>query len=109
MADDNGGASAGSVALAFLSGLLLGAAAAVLLAPQSGSESRERLLRAVRRTGDELRDFTERAGGAWEDVLSKGREFMSEASSIVRDAVEAGREAMRHEPGSESRDPYSHP
>ena len=39
----NSGASAGSVALAFLSGALLGAVTAVMLAPQPGRESRERL------------------------------------------------------------------
>lgn len=107
MAESQRGASAGSVALAFLSGVLLGGVTAFLLAPQTGRESRERLVRAVRRTGEDLREFTDKATGTWEDVLSKGREFMQEASAIVHDAVDAGREAMQRERGGETRDPYS--
>lgn len=39
MADDERGFSPGTVILAFLSGALLGAAGALLLAPQSGRET----------------------------------------------------------------------
>ena len=91
----NNGASAGSVALAFLSGILLGATTAFLLAPQTGSESRESLLRAARRASDDFRDISERATHTWDDVVSKSREFMAEASSVAKDAVDAGKEAMR--------------
>ena len=91
----NNGASAGSVALAFLSGILLGAATAFLLAPQTGRESRESLLRAARRASDDFRDISGQANYTWDDVVSKSREFMSEASSVVKDAVDAGKEAMR--------------
>ena len=92
---ENNGASAGSVALAFLSGMLLGATTAFLLAPQTGRESRESLLRAARRAGDDFRDISGQANYTWDDVVSKSREFMAEASSVVKDAVDAGREAMR--------------
>ena len=95
MGDNNSGASAGSVALAFLSGMLLGATTAFLLAPQSGRESREGLLRAARRAGEDFKDISERATHTWDDVVSKGREFMDEASSVVKDALDAGKEAMR--------------
>ena len=91
----NNGASAGSVALAFLSGILLGATTAFLLAPQTGRESRESLLRAAKRASDDFRDISERAIDTWDDVVSKSQEFMSEASSVARDAVDAGKEAMR--------------
>lgn len=95
MGGNNSGASAGSVALAFLSGMLLGATTAFLLAPQTGRESREGLLRAARRAGDDFRDISDRATHTWDDVVHKSREFMSEASSVVKDAVDAGKEAMR--------------
>jgi len=91
----NNGASAGSVALAFLSGMLLGATTAFLLAPQTGRESRESLLRAARRASDDFRDISERATHTWDDVVSKSREFMAEASSVAKDAVDAGKEAMQ--------------
>ena len=91
----NNGASAGSVALAFLSGILLGATTAFLLAPQTGRESRESLLRAARRASNDFQDISERATHTWDDVVSKSREFMAEASSVAKDAVDAGQEAMR--------------
>ncbi len=97
MAGNQSGASAGSVALAFLSGVLLGAATAFLMAPQTGRESREGLLRAARRAGEDFRDITEKATDTWEEVATKGREFITEASSIVKDAMDAGRDAMRRE------------
>ena len=91
----NNGASAGRVALAFLRGMLLGAATAFLLATQTGRESRESLLRAAKRAGGDFRDISERATDTWDDVVSKSREFMSEASSVVKEAVDAGKEAMQ--------------
>jgi len=48
MADDRGSSAAG-VLLAFLSGAALGAVAALLLAPQSGRESRKQLRGYARR------------------------------------------------------------
>ncbi|MFA9562715.1 MAG: YtxH domain-containing protein, partial [Nitrospirota bacterium] len=74
----NSGASAGSVALAFLSGALLGAVAAVMLAPQPGRESRERLTGYARRTSNDLRDFKDRATDSVEEVVGRGRELVDE-------------------------------
>jgi len=105
MANDRSGASAGSVALAFLSGAMLGAIGAFLFAPQPGQESRERLLRCVRRTSDDLREMTDKATDAWDDVVTKGREFVHEASSTVKEAIEVGRDAMHREREKGSHDP----
>jgi gas vesicle protein len=93
----NSGASAGSVALAFLSGALLGAVTAVILAPQTGRESRERVTGYARRTGDDLRDLKDRATDSVEEVVGRGRELVDEVSCAVREALEAGRDAMRRE------------
>ncbi|RMH08604.1 MAG: YtxH domain-containing protein [Nitrospirae bacterium] len=109
MATNDSHVSAGSVALAFLSGVLLGAATAFLLAPQTGRESREGLLRAARRAGEDLRELTEKATETWNEVLTKGREFISEASSTMREAVEAGREAMQRERESSSEESTPQP
>ena len=94
---NNSGASAGSVALAFLSGALLGAVAAVMLAPQPGRESRERVTGYARRTGNDLRDLKDRATDSVEEVVGRGRELVDEVSCAVREALEAGRDAMRRE------------
>ena len=95
MSENNSGASAGSVALAFLSGILLGAATAFLLAPQTGRESRESLLRAARRASEDFRDISDRASDTWGEVVSKGREFVNEAGTVVKDAIDSGRDALR--------------
>ena len=93
----NSGASAGSVALAFLSGALLGAVTAVMLAPQPGRESRERVTGYARRTGNDLRDLKDRATDSFKEVVGRGRELVDEVSCAVREALEAGRDAMRRE------------
>ncbi len=93
----NSGASAGSVALAFLSGALLGAVTAIVLAPQTGQESRERVTGYARRRSEDLRDLKSRATDSVEEVVGRGRELVDEISCAVREALEAGRDAMRRE------------
>ena len=95
MGNKNSGASASSVMVAFLSGMAFGAVAALLLAPQAGRESRETLFRTVRQAGDDVRDFSERATDTWDDVMNKGRDFLNEAGTVVKDAVDAGRESVQ--------------
>lgn len=107
MSDHQGGASAGSVALAFMTGVLLGATTAFLLAPEPGRASRERLRRAARQTGDDFREYADKATGSWEEAWERGRDFVQEASTVVRDAVDAGREAMQREQEPEVREPHS--
>ncbi len=95
MADERGSSS--GVLLAFLSGAALGAVAALLLAPQSGRESREQLRGYARRAEDNLRDLAGRAGETFEEVVDQGKEFVDEKKSVLREAFEAGREAMKRE------------
>ncbi len=97
MASDNGGVSVGTVLLAMITGALAGAAAAVLLAPQSGQESRDQLRRYARRAEEGLRDMSERAGEEFERVVQKGRDLYEDNKSVLTEAFEAGREAMRRE------------
>lgn len=95
MADERG--SSAGVFLAFLSGAALGAVAALLLAPQSGRESREQLRGYARRAEDNLRDLAGRASESFEEVVDQGKEFVDAKKSVLREAFEAGREAMKHE------------
>jgi gas vesicle protein len=96
MADERG-ASGATVLLAFLSGAALGTVAALLLAPQSGRESREQLRGYARRAEDGLRGLAGRAGDAFEDVVDQGKDFVERKKSVLREAFEAGREAMQRE------------
>lgn len=100
MADDRG-VSAG---LAFLSGALVGAVAALLLAPQSGRESREQLREYARRAEENLHDLAQMATETFDKAMDKGREFAQEKKSVLTEALEAGREAMQRERDRLSRD-----
>ncbi|MBK5282808.1 MAG: YtxH domain-containing protein [Nitrospiraceae bacterium] len=95
MADDRGSSSA--VVLAFLSGAALGVVAALLLTPQTGRESREQLRGYARRAEGNLCDLAGRAGEVFEDVLDEGKEFVDSKKAVLREAFDAGREAMRRE------------
>lgn len=85
MADDRG-CSLGAVGLAFVGGGLVGAAMALLLAPQSGRKSREQV--------HELADTTSQA---LNQAVNKGREFMKDKQAVVTEAIEAGRVALSRE------------
>lgn len=95
MADERG--STAAVLLAFMSGAALGAVAALLMAPQSGRESRDQLRGYARRAEDNLRDLAGRAGEAFEEVVDQGKEFVEAKKSVLREAFDAGREAMKRE------------
>ena len=96
MGDDRG-SSAAAVVLVFLSGAALGAVAALLLAPQTGRESREQLRGYARRAEGNLRDLAGFAGETFEEVVEEGKEFVDSKKSVLREAFDAGREAMRRE------------
>lgn len=96
MADDRG-FSAGAVGLAFLTGALAGGLVALLLAPQSGRESREQLRGYARRAEEGARELAEKAGEVVDRAVEKSREFLDENKSVLTEAFEAGREAMRRE------------
>jgi gas vesicle protein len=94
---DNQGSSAAGVLLAFLSGAALGAVAALLLTPQTGRESREQLRGYARRAEGNLRDLAGCAGQTFEEVVEEGKEFVDSKKTVLREAFDAGREAMQRE------------
>jgi gas vesicle protein len=106
------GGSASDVILAFLLGGLTGAALALLYAPRSGRETRDLI-------GEHLRETADRGRGVRDDIVTRGRAAVDEATGYVERkkqtleerkerltaAVEAGRQAYRDErgkPGSEA-------
>jgi gas vesicle protein len=83
MARDEG-AGAGSVLLAFILGLVSGAAVAMLYAPASGRETREYL-------GERAREGRERAT----EIAEKGRQALGQGRETLVNAIERGREAYQ--------------
>ena len=96
MADDRG-FSARAVGLAFVSGGLVGAAVALLLAPQSGRETREQLRGYARRAEENVHELADRATEALGKTVDKGRELIKDKQAVLTEAVEAGRAAMQWE------------
>jgi gas vesicle protein len=86
MARDDSGA--GTVVLAFMLGAITGAAVALLMAPQTGEETR-RLIR------DKAREGRERAEGA----ARQGRELWNKQRETLSSAFERGREAYEQARG----------
>jgi gas vesicle protein len=91
------GYSAGSVFLGFLLGGIVGAGVALLLAPQSGRETRAKIK-------DLAEDVKEKAAGYVEDTkekvasyVDKGRGLYDEKKSLVKSAIEAGKEGYEKE------------
>lgn len=87
-----------------LLGLAVGAGAALLFAPASGRETRERLQREARRAGRRVKDMadevgeelTERVGrtrSSFDSRVERARQAVRERADAVSDAVDAGRDA----------------
>jgi gas vesicle protein len=94
--------SGGVVALTFLAGAVIGAGAALLLAPQTGTQTRSMLRDYASKAEEEVRErmgvvrekMTE-AKTTLESAIEQGKQFLNEKKSILSAAYEAGREAMK--------------
>ena len=96
MSDERGSDAAGYLGWFFL-GSIAGAAAALLLAPKTGRETRELL---AERGNEFLKRAQEKAGetqGRAGDLFDKGREYFEEQTQRLASAFEAGRAAMKEE------------
>jgi gas vesicle protein len=90
MNDDRCCSSSGGVLLAFLAGGMVGAGLALLYAPVSGREARER----IGGLAGDLRKKSEEWTG---EVKQKVEGFIDEERSVIKAAYDAGREAMARE------------
>jgi gas vesicle protein len=104
-----------SLFVAFLSGAMVGAAAALLLAPRSGKETRKLLVDYGCDLKDKLpEELRKRADATIEqghhlvergqemikrghDIVTEGKEYIDEKKRILNAAIEAGRAAMEQE------------
>lgn len=90
MADQRGGPG-------FVTGLaigaLAGAALAMVLAPQTGEDTRDLLVAKAREAGERARDTADDAS----DLLARGRRVVAEARARIDDAVAEGKDAANHQ------------
>lgn len=86
MSRNNGGVAIG----AFVAGLGIGVALSLLLAPQSGEETRELIAEKARQGRDFVSD-------TFDDLKSQASGAVTDAKGKVRDAVQVGKDAYRDE------------
>lgn len=84
MSCDEKGSSFGAFLIGLLSGAALGAGLALLFAPQSGKETREKIKDVAADVKDKI-----------SDLVDDTKDFLSEQKRAIRDAVEAGKEAIK--------------
>ncbi len=91
----------GSGVLWFLAGLGIGAAVAILYAPQSGSETREILMAKAEEGREYVRNRAKQAREQAEEWAGRGKEVFNQQKEQFRSAVEAGRQAYREKTTAE--------
>lgn len=101
----------------FVAGIGLGALLGIIYAPMSGRETRENLARGAREGSEYLRarareaaeqvgtvverskgqvaDMVGRGRERWDEIVERGQDYVSDKSTRVGAAVDAGREAYR--------------
>lgn len=84
MSCEDRGSSFGVFLVGLLSGAALGAGLALLFAPQSGKETREKIKDVAADVKDKI-----------SDLVDDTKDFISEQKRALKDAVEAGKEAIK--------------
>ncbi len=97
MSDDERGVSAGTVFLSFLAGAAVGAGVALLLAPKTGEELREKIKDLADDAVDKIKEYASEAQDKIRTSYEDGKEVILEKKSIITSAIEAGKEAMERE------------
>ncbi|OGL10727.1 MAG: hypothetical protein A3I14_13970 [Candidatus Rokubacteria bacterium RIFCSPLOWO2_02_FULL_73_56] len=81
----------------FFLGAVVGAAAALLLAPKTGAETRELLTEQGNEMARRARELAAEAQGRAGEWIDKSREIFEEQTQRLMGAFEAGKDAMREE------------
>jgi gas vesicle protein len=88
------------VGLAFLIGFAVGAATALLLAPQSGEETREWIADQSRRGAKQARRGFEQASRAVEDAVERTADVIDKGTGRIFEAVDATKKVYAKVSGS---------
>jgi gas vesicle protein len=97
MEHSEGRHGSGPVILSFFIGGLIGAGVALLLAPKSGTETRQKIKDLAEEVKGKAEHYVEQAKGKVSSALEKGKETYEEKKSTILAAVDAGKEAYQKE------------
>jgi gas vesicle protein len=91
------GRGSGTVLLAFLLGGVVGAGVALIFAPQSGIETRKKLKDMADDVKDKTSGYIDETKDKMSSFVEQGKENIEGKKSIVKSAIEAGKEAYTKE------------
>ncbi len=91
------GYSSGSMLVSFLLGGLVGAGLALLLAPQSGEETRKKIMDLAEDVKDKTTGYVDKTKETISSYVDEGKGLYEQKKSIVKSAIEAGKEAYERE------------
>lgn len=92
------------IVLSFIAGAAVGATAALLFAPRSGRETRQKIAEFGYEMKDKISELPEQIKShaaplvnKGKEIVEKGKHYVDDQKRILSAAVEAGKEAMKHE------------
>lgn len=91
------GYSSGSLLLSFLLGGIVGAGLALLAAPQSGKETRQKIRDFSDDVKERSTDYLDKAKGRFSSAVDDSKGYYEEKKSLVKSAIDAGKEAYEKE------------
>ncbi len=94
---DECGYGTGSIFLSFILGGVVGAGFALLLAPQSGRETRQKIRQFTEDVKDKTVNYVDDVKEKVTSGIDKGKELYEEKKTILSSAIEAGKEAYEKE------------
>lgn len=97
MNNREGSFGVGAILLSFLLGTMVGAGLALLVAPQTGLETRRRIKDFAGDVTDKASDYIEQAKSKASSAVEKGKDILESQKSAVSAAIEAGKEAYEKE------------
>ncbi len=100
--NDESCGNASSILFSFLLGGIVGAGLALLLAPQSGAETRRKITDASGDLREKADEFIDQAKTSVDSAIHKGRDIVEEKKSVLASAIEAGKEAFKKEKAKEA-------
>jgi gas vesicle protein len=97
MSNEESSHGSGSLILAFFIGGLVGAGVALLLAPQPGAQTIQKIKEMADEAKEKATKYAEKVKAEVTSTVGKGKEIIEEKKSLVTAAVEAGKEAYQKE------------
>ena len=89
--------STGTIVAAFLVGGIVGAGVALLTAPQSGKETREKISEMAGEAKDKIRAVADDAKDRIQDTYRHTRDMVGDKKAMLATAIDAGKKAMEEE------------